>query len=310
MAARGRYARAALMKEHGMLPTTTFIDTPKLRLHVRDWGGPAHHRPALVFIHGLASNARIWDLTAPALASDFRLVALDQRGHGLSAKPAEGYDFATITGDLAAAIAALGLHQPLLVGHSWGANVALQLAADQPALLCGIVLVDGVLSNMADMMTLEETLEQLAPPRLAGTPRPVFQENLRSRWLGELWSPQVEEIVMGNFSVDAEDRIAPHLSFDRHLKILRAMWDQRPGQIFARVGVPTLIIPAEPPPPLDEQAVAWLERKRQAVAHASATIPQARVVWANNSVHDVPLHHPAFLAQQIAAFAQELGAAG
>jgi pimeloyl-ACP methyl ester carboxylesterase len=91
---------------------------------------------------------------------------------------------------------------------------------------------------------------------------------------------------------------------------VRALWEQRPTQLFARVTCPTLIVPADPPTPLDEQAAQWLERKRSSVALAEATIPHARVVWARASVHDVQLHHPAWLAGEIAAFARVLSAKG
>lgn len=285
-----------------MQPNDSFISANGINLHVRDWGGPAD-APPILLVHGLASNARIWDLVAPLLARDFRVAALDQRGHGLSDKPDHGYDFATITRDLAAAIGVLGFARPLIVGHSWGANVALQLAADEPSLPRAIVLVDGGTSDLGAAMSLEEALERLAPPKLAGTPRAAFLENLRSRWLGPLWSQEREEIIMGNFVVDEQDRIAPHLTFENHLKVVRALWEQRPAQIFPRVACPVLIIPADPPEPLDEQSAAWLERKRRSVELAEAALPGARVAWAHASIHDVPLHHPEFLAEQIASFA-------
>ena len=207
-----------------MSPTDTFITIGGLRLHLRDWGGP-DAPPAILLVHGLASNARIWDLLAPLLAPNFRLVAIDQRGHGLSDKPDDGYDLATIAGDLAGAIVALGWSRPLVVGHSWGANVALQLAADHPDLPAGIVLLDGGTNELASVMPLEETLERLAPPRLAGTPRAKFLERLRGRWTNGVLSQAVEEAIMGNFAIDAEDRIAPHLTYEHHLKIVRGIWD-------------------------------------------------------------------------------------
>ena len=54
-----------------------------------------------------------------------------------------GYDFASVAGDAAALLAALGWRRPLIVGHSWGADVALELAAAQPELASGLVFVDG-----------------------------------------------------------------------------------------------------------------------------------------------------------------------
>ena len=88
-------------------PSDTFLTIDGLRLHLRDWGGPAAPPPILL-VHGLASNARIWDLLVPLLAPNFRLVAIDQRRRGVSDSPDDGYDLATIAGDLAGAIVALG----------------------------------------------------------------------------------------------------------------------------------------------------------------------------------------------------------
>src|SRR3954447_20140652 len=205
-----------------MPPTDTFLTIAGLRVYLRDWGGP-DAPPPIVLVHGLASNARIWDLLVPLLAPNFRLVAIDQRGHGLLDKPDHGYDLPTIAGDLAGAMGALDWSRPLVVGHSWGANVALQLAADYPDLPAGIVLLDGGTNELASAMPLEETLERLAPPRLAGTPRAAFLERLRGHLTIGVLSQAVEEAIMGNFAIDAEDRIAPHLSFENHLKIVRGM---------------------------------------------------------------------------------------
>jgi pimeloyl-ACP methyl ester carboxylesterase len=286
-----------------MIPTDTFLTANGLRLHLRDWGGPAV-TPPILLVHGLASNAQIWDLLAPLLARDFRLAAIDQRGHGQSDKPVDDYGLVTIAEDLAGAIHALGW-APLVVGHSWGANVALQLAADHPGLPAGIVLLDGGTNELAALMSLEETLERLAPPRLAGTPRAEFLDRLRTRWASGLLSQAIEGAIMGNFAVDTQDRIAPHLTYENHLKIVGAMWEQRPTQLFARVASPTLIVPAEMPP-ADERAAQWLDLKRRSVAAAAAAIPHARVVWAHDSIHDVQLQRPEWLAETIAEFARSL----
>jgi pimeloyl-ACP methyl ester carboxylesterase len=287
-----------------MSPTDTFLTIAGLRMHLRDWGGP-DAPPPILLVHGLASNARIWDLLAPLLAPNFRLVAINQRGHGLSDKPDDGYDLATIARDLARAIAALGWSRPLVVGHSWGAHVALQLAADHPDLPAGIVLLDGGTNELASVMPLDETLERLAPPRLAGTSRVEFLERLRGHLANGVLSQAVEEAIMGNFAIDAEDRIAPHLTFENHLKIVRGMWEQRPTRLFAHVACPTLIIPAELPP-TDQRAAEWIDRKRRAVAVAEASIPHARVVWAHDTIHDVQLQRPEWLASELAAFARSL----
>ncbi|MEN9936142.1 MAG: hypothetical protein RLZZ387_2721 [Chloroflexota bacterium] len=287
-----------------MPPVERFVSAGGLRLHVRDWGGPAS-RPPVLLVHGLASNARIWDLVASRLAGSLRVAAHDQRGHGRSDKPDAGYDFASVTADLAAVCGALGFERPLVVGHSWGAAVALQLAADCTVPLSGVALVDGGTFDFAAMMSPADARRRLTPPRLSGTPLAEFVHGMRTRWLRELWSPEVEEIVLANFEVDEAAHIHPRLSFDNHMQVVDAMVAQRPGELFPRVACPALIIPAAPPV-MDDEAARWMQIKRASVAAAEQAIPYARVAWAEQSVHDIPLHRPELLASLLADFAHSI----
>src|ERR1051325_6162925 len=97
-----------------------------LRFHYRDWNG--HGWPTLL-LHGLAATSHMWDLVAPLLDTS-RTNALDLRGHGLSDKPDCPYTFDEIGGDVLAALDAMHFERPILVGHSWGAQVALWVAAN------------------------------------------------------------------------------------------------------------------------------------------------------------------------------------
>ncbi len=96
--------------------TSHSINVGGLNFHYLDWGGAG---TPILLIHGLASTVHIWDLVAPHLTTHGHVIALDQRGHGLTEQPDAGYDFATITADLANFAAALGIQAPFfLVGHS------------------------------------------------------------------------------------------------------------------------------------------------------------------------------------------------
>ena len=59
--------------------TSRRLDIDGLRLHYLDWGGDG---PPLVMLHGLTGHAHTWDHTAAALGDRYRVLALDQRGHG------------------------------------------------------------------------------------------------------------------------------------------------------------------------------------------------------------------------------------
>ena len=288
-----------------MTPKSEFLEARDLRFHYRDWGGTG--KP-LVLLHGLASNARIWDLTAPLLTGGFRVVALDQRGHGLSDKPDGGYDFASITGDLAAFLQALGLERPALAGHSWGANVALQFAADHPEGVSALALVDGGFLEISAIegMTWEGTVAVMSPPPLAGMKLDAFLQGARN-WpgLGEFWSDDVQEIVLANFRIDDDKTIHPHLSRDNHLRILRSLWEQKPSALWSHVCCPTLLVPSTRDHP-DPRNAAWLAHKRKGIALAEERAPSLEVFWMDDTIHDVPLQRPQELAGAIGSFLESL----
>src|SRR3954454_23357094 len=115
-------------------PRDDTVSVRGLNLHILRWDAAQDDVPFLL-VHGLASNARTWMGVGRALAeAGHPVVAVDQRGHGLSEKPTTGYGFDEVTADLRALIEALGLRRPVIAGQSWGGNVVLELAARNPDL--------------------------------------------------------------------------------------------------------------------------------------------------------------------------------
>ncbi|MCS0600361.1 alpha/beta hydrolase [Streptomyces sp. LP11] len=115
-----------------------FADPPK-----EDPDGAGPGTPGLLLLHGLMGRASHWAASARRLAERHRAVALDQRGHGQSAKPAEdAYTREAYVADAEAAIEQLGLAPAVLVGHAMGALTAWQLAAKRPDLVRGLVVCD------------------------------------------------------------------------------------------------------------------------------------------------------------------------
>src|SRR5215208_7854607 len=105
--------------------------------------GPQPGRP-FVLVHGLSSNARLWDAVARVLfAAGHDVYAVDLRSHGQSDGAAEGHDTATAASDVAAVIATLGLSAAVVAGQSWGGNVVARLAARHPDRVAALALVDG-----------------------------------------------------------------------------------------------------------------------------------------------------------------------
>jgi pimeloyl-ACP methyl ester carboxylesterase len=116
-----------------------------IQLHLAETGNP-RGRP-IVFIHGVSQSWLAWTRQMSSeLADNYRLVAMDMRGHGLSAKPREGYaDSRLWADDVQAAIQALNLDHPILCGWSYGPLVILDyLRHYGEDGICGVNFVGGV----------------------------------------------------------------------------------------------------------------------------------------------------------------------
>lgn len=124
-------------------PSQQFFDANGVRLHYAGWGAPAPDAPAVVLLHGLQDCARSWDIFAAAMRSDYRVIALDSRGHGDSAHvEPNAYGFRDYIADLEALVSRLGLSDFILVGHSAGARYAFVFATEHPELIRALVVVD------------------------------------------------------------------------------------------------------------------------------------------------------------------------
>lgn len=109
--------------------------------HYTEWGPPA--APPVLLLHGVTGHARTWDDEAGALAGRYRILALDQRGHGDS-DPAPDGDYSTdaLVADLDAFVRTLALPPVRLVGLSLGGRVGIAFAARHPAAIDRLVVVD------------------------------------------------------------------------------------------------------------------------------------------------------------------------
>lgn len=285
------------MAPHYAIDKTLTVNN--LRFHYRDWGG---HGWPLLLMHGLASTSHIWDLVAPLLVEDAKVIAPDMRGHGQSDKPETGYDFKTIAGDVTAILEALQMEHPVIIGHSWGAMLGLWIAANRPGFLSGLVMVDGGLVDLGKQMSWEQTLERLSPPKLDGMPVEEFRMRIVEHTPQGLLTPAVEAAILANFEIDTENHIHPRLPHAYHEQILRSMWEQRVAEQFEKIDCPTLILPVRWK---EKDDAAYLALKERGAAQAEELIADGEVFWLEDTIHDVPLQRPHLVAEQIQRFLTE-----
>jgi pimeloyl-ACP methyl ester carboxylesterase len=118
-----------------------FLAAGGLRLHFVEWGDA--DAPALVLLHGLGDCARTWDGLAAALSAEYRVVALDHRGHGESqwARP-QSYSARNFVSDVEALVDEVVPGRMVLVGHAEGGCHAITYAARHGERLAALVAVE------------------------------------------------------------------------------------------------------------------------------------------------------------------------
>ena len=263
------------------------------------WGDTATHSgKPIVLVHGLASNAMLWEGAALALVQLWHpVIAVDLRGHGLSDKPEDGYDMSSVTDDLAGlltAIAPRGYGMPVVCGQSWGGNVVIELAHKYAQLVSGVVAVDGgVLELQNHFADWDSGAEALRPPNLIGTPAKQMRAYMKSAHPD--WLQTGIDGAMANMEHLADGTIKPWLTLERHMMVLRGLWEHKPTAIYKDITVPVMFVPAEGP------GGVFAETKRSAIEHAVQLVPKVRVEWFSPADHDLHAQHPSRFAQVVHA---------
>ncbi len=261
-----------------------------MELNVRHREGvPSAGGRPFVFVHGLSSNARLWDEVAAHLPQPSW--AIDLRSHGESDSPDHGYDTTTAASDVAAVITELGLDQPVVVGQSWGGNVVVRLAAKRPEIVGALGLVDGGWIDLSGFPSWRACEKALRPPDIDG--QPVAQMR---QWLAKShprWSEAAIEATIGNMRVREDGTIERRLPIDKHMRIVRSMWDDPPRSDLPLVAAPALLMPACGP----------RSAKAKTVETAAALMTKASIAWYPNGDHDLHAQHPDRVAADLATLA-------
>jgi pimeloyl-ACP methyl ester carboxylesterase len=302
-------------------PRSSFVDAGHIRLHYLEWDPAQLQRKEgqrslqendeipLVLLHGLGATAETWRLVANSLCHHHLTIAFDLRGHGLSDQAENGYDLVTMAEDAVQGMAALGLGKVALVGHGWGARIALILAARHPALISHLVLVDcpHVEPRHWPGMTRERFMRQSSPKEIYAS-RASFLAAMQHE-MKAFWSPDVESIVLTYVRELADGSIEEHLRPENQRRIREALWDDRALSYYSKVHCPVLLVPAASKPQFGkelpermEQAAEFAIAKGYMVSQVERTIRRCSVLWMPETGHDIQLQRPDVLAIAIEEF--------
>jgi pimeloyl-ACP methyl ester carboxylesterase len=195
-----------------------------LRLHYVEWGEAS--APAVVLLHGLRGSARTWDLIAEPLASDYHLLALDQRGRGGSDWAPDGdYSREAYVADIDQFVRQLGIERFILIGHSMGgANTILYTAKHSERVQAAVIEdmgpstdppapggarigreLDGTPASFTSWKAAEDFLRGLRPGTSEEAIRTAVQNSFKESADGEItWKYDLEGIRAGRRKVASQ----------------------------------------------------------------------------------------------------------
>lgn len=278
-----------------------FVDVNGLRLHYREWGDN-RTRHAVLMLHGYAETAAVWDETAQDLAREYRVIALDLRGHGQSAHaPDFDYTRATQVEDIEAFVEKLGLRSLTLVGHGMGGANALCYGGEHPDVVSALIVVEaapevlrGGVERLRRMVGSADEFESL--DEAVETMQPFFPyattEQLERRARSAL-SEGKDGTLVWDFDPALRDASLRPPEPDPGQRRLADLWE-----CADRVQCPVMIVRGAETDMLTPEAIQRLHRR----------IVGSRVSLIDDAGHPVPSDQPAHLALNIREFLQNLAA--
>ncbi|MDQ2960066.1 MAG: alpha/beta hydrolase [Candidatus Dormibacteraeota bacterium] len=287
-------------------PADGWLERDGIDIHYLEWGRDAAGLgPAVLFLHGLSSNAQYWGRVADNL-SGRRIVALDQRGHGLTGRPPrmpalpDGFAMNELLGDAMFAIQQLGLDRPIVAGHSWGATVALELVARHPDTASALVFIDGPVQSASNLFTWEEGQAIMQPPLPRHSSFAQAVDDCR-RDFGTAWGDDLEPFVMSRVMLDGTSFVLTLTSAIR-LELLRGLYESPVDHLWTQLEGPAAALLARGGP---GRMGDW---KETGTKRLEANAPRVEVRWFDTP-HDIPLFVPAEIAAEIERMAMS-GRAG
>lgn len=267
----------------------------------------------VVLLHGLTQQQHYWGPVLARLAGR-RVITVDQRGHGEASgaqvTPQSDFSIPRLARDVIEILDQAGVPEAVVVGHSWGASVALHTASTFPDRVRAAVLIDGGIFGPRHLVTsdrsAEEVREALRPPAL-GIAQPALWQAIESGDLAEYWSDDIQRALAPTFRVDEDGLVFTRLGMDRHMAVLDGLFAYDPRPDIAVTTRPTWVVVCEPgaldpstapapterADPAESLAQAWIAARGSAMDRLGSRFYRQR--W-SGAHHDVPLQWPALVA--------------
>jgi pimeloyl-ACP methyl ester carboxylesterase len=246
--------------------------------------------PTVLLLHGLAGYAGEWAMTGRCLSSAYRIIALDQRGHGRS-RPLRGdMSRAAYVADVISVIEAVGVGPVVLIGHSLGGHTAMLTAAERPDSVAALIVVEATPAHDAEAP--DRVRQWLSSWPIPFTSREAAADyftglnDFRSSLAAQVWAAGLEERADGWY---------PPFTIDAMVDSLREVavteyWDQ-----WVSIRCPVLIVRGE-----------WGAVSKEHADRMVGLLPAARETRIVGAGHDVHLDQPDRWHNTAAAFLESV----
>ena len=294
--------KMAIQHTKSQEPNGEWIKAGDLNMYYLDW---SQEGESVITLHGAASSCHWYDLVMPYIQNDFRLMSIDQRGHGKTDQLGTGYDWATLSEDIINFMDQLELSEAHIVGHSWGASVALNIASRNPSRVLSLTLIDGGFSASprSDEMTWEDFKYRLRPRDIYGDLE-RYIGILRNQFM-HCWTDKLEHILMTMVRQDDDGSVHERLKLSNQQQMLWAMWSDPTYLQLPLVKCPTLLVPAGGRSVDSTHQIN--QRRVERVEGTRAMMDNCVVEWIENTGHDIGYEQPEQLAHALERFFHSVG---
>ena len=316
--------------------TVKFVTVDEnVQLEVLDWGGSG---PPLVLLSGLGGTAHQYDDLAPALTARYRVVGVTRRGHrGSTAAPA-GYGFGRLAEDVLQVMDAVGIHNPVVIGHSFAGEEMHVLGARHSAKVRGLVYIDAAFDrgdhtdseaynavartvpavpspqpgDLASFVTLNAYMEKHGGAWPEASLRARFRTNADGS-VGGLWAPDLP--IRQEMTKEMDAAYNPYNPERIHVPAVAIFAVPKSADDLMRRGSsdrlpsPELVARAADDPGIRERVEQLYLLTRERVRHHArwfeAFAERGKVVELSGT-HDLIVSNPREILQQIEAFMSSL----
>ncbi|GAA0492736.1 alpha/beta hydrolase [Salinibacillus aidingensis] len=268
-----------------------------MEIQVHEWGDKESR--TLVLLHGMGSTGLNFSEWTQHLKEDFHIVALDLPGHGRTHPfpDEEDYHPSYIANQLGKQIKKAEKSGVILVGHSWGAHLALYIAKAFPELVDGVVLLDGGYLQIDKISKLEDELEQVEK---------VYNQVRFPSWEAFIeaeksetnhWSDELEKAAKAQMTErDGEVRLAASVPTTRG--IIKGIFSEPTRDVFSCIDCPVLLLISTIPEELEEL-------RREAIGEMKQKMMNLNSIAIPDTTHNIYVDAPEDVADKLITWVRD-----